>query len=111
MTRLIVDGHQDPAMTAMLAGRDYRRKASVHLDTWVDAVDSIRQITGDALHVGIGTDFDGGQGAESAPAGIDTVADLSKLADGLARRGYDPAAIEAITSGNWLRVLRAHLPG
>lgn len=85
-------------------------KASVHLDTWVEAVDAVCQITGDALHAGVGTDFDGGQGAESAPAEIDTVADLSKLADGLARRGYDSSAIEAIMSGNWLRVLRAPLP-
>lgn len=85
-------------------------KAHVHLDAFVDAVDAICRITGDTLQVGIGTDFDGGQGAESAPAELDTVADLPKLADCLRARGYDQTAIESIMSGNWLRVLRQTLP-
>ena len=46
------------------------------------------QIAGDARHVGLGTDFDGGQGAECAPIGIETVADLPLIAPALERRGY-----------------------
>jgi membrane dipeptidase len=60
--------------------------------------------------VGIGTDFDGGFGAESIPEGFDTVSDLLWLAQGLRERGYGQADIEAILSGNMLRKLRQALP-
>jgi membrane dipeptidase len=86
-------------------------KASVTLDLVVDAVQTICEVAGDVLHVGIGTDFDGGQGAESAPAEIDTIGDLPKLASRLAERGFEPDEVTAIMSGNWLRLLRQSLPG
>ena len=92
------------------AWKTHRDKARVALDTVVDAVDHVGQLTGDADHVGIGSDFDGGQGVEIAPDGIDTVADLPRLADRLSARGYGDAAVAAIMGGNWLRVLRGALP-
>jgi membrane dipeptidase len=67
-------------------------------------------MAGDARHVGIGSDFDGGQGAETAPAEIDTVADLPVIAEALHERGYPNEAIENIMGGNWKRVLSEHLP-
>jgi membrane dipeptidase len=85
-------------------------KAGVGIDVVVNAVDVVCDLAGDALHVGIGTDFDGGQGAESAPAELDTVADLPRIADALSRRGYIDEAVEAIMGENWLRVLRRSLP-
>lgn len=85
-------------------------KADVHIDAVVNAVDVVCDLAGDVLHVGIGTDFDGGQGAESAPAEIDTIADLPRVAEALSQRGYTDDAIEAIMGGNWLRVLRQCLP-
>ena len=91
--------------------RGHRRKEAVPLDRVVDAIDAVCQVAGDVRHVGLGTDFDGGQGAETAPAELDTIADLPKLADALARRGYGREAVEAIMGGNWLRLLRRHLPG
>ena len=69
-----------------------------------------RPLTGDTRHVGLGTDFDGGQGAEDAPAELDTIADLPRLVEALARRGYADEAVTAIMGGNWLRVLRRALP-
>ncbi|MGH2559705.1 MAG: membrane dipeptidase [Thermomicrobiales bacterium] len=85
-------------------------KADVRIDRVVDAVDIVCQLAGDALHVGIGTDFDGGFGSEATPVELDTIADLPLLAEALDRRGYDQAAVEAIMGGNWPRVLRRHLP-
>ncbi len=76
----------------------------------VDHIDYVCQLTGSADHVGIGTDFDGGFGAEITPQGLDTVADLSHLALALDKRGYDEADIEAIMMGNWLRLLHDSLP-
>lgn len=90
----------------------WRTKAreDIHLDVVVDAIDVVCELAGDALHVGIGSDFDGGQGAEAAPAELDTIADLPRLAEALARRGYGNEAVEAIMGGNWLRLLRERLP-
>jgi membrane dipeptidase len=85
-------------------------KSDIPVDAVVDAIDVVCQLAGDARHVGIGTDFDGGFGAEATPDGLDTVADLPLVADALTRRGYSLDSVEAIMGGNWLRLLRRHLP-
>ena len=74
------------------------------------AVDHICQVVGDAAHVGLGSDFDGGFGAESAPAEIDTVADLGRIGPALGELGYGEEDVAAVLGGNWLRLLRATLP-
>ncbi|HRE27803.1 MAG TPA: membrane dipeptidase, partial [Anaerolineales bacterium] len=56
--------------------RDGDNRADVPLTRLVDAIDHVCQVTGSAAHVGLGTDFDGGFGAETAPEGLDTIADL-----------------------------------
>jgi membrane dipeptidase len=86
------------------------RKDAVTVDGVAAAMDYVCQIAGNAQHVAIGTDFDGGFGAESTPAELDTIADLPKIADALKGRGYAEADIAAIMSGNWLRILRRALP-
>ncbi|MBN2304484.1 MAG: membrane dipeptidase [Anaerolineae bacterium] len=86
------------------------RKDAASMDTVVAAIDHVCQITGSARHVGIGSDFDGGFGSESAPVGFDTVADLQDIGPALAARGYETDDITAVLSGNFLRILRAGLP-
>jgi membrane dipeptidase len=86
------------------------RKERVTLADVVRAIDHVCQSVGDAYHVALGSDFDGGFGSESAPAGIDTVADLPKIATALDEHGFEAAHIEAIMGGNWLRLLRRLLP-
>ena len=84
-----------------------------HAATMLDvaaAIDHVCQVTGSAVHVGLGSDFDGGFGAESTPAGIDTVADLMHLDGALAERGYSPTEVEAVLGGNWIALLRRGLP-
>lgn len=66
-------------------------------------------VIGDTHHVGIGTDMDGGLGRDQVPAEITTSADFPKLDAAFARADFDPAAIKAIASDNWLRFFRAHL--
>lgn len=73
-------------------------------------IDHICQIAGDARHVGLGSDFDGGFGLQSAPYGVDTIADLQKLAPLLSERGYQDEDIAAILGGNWIQLLRRSLP-
>ena len=86
------------------------RKEQVTLVDVVRAIDYVCQRIGDAEHVALGSDFDGGFGSASAPAEIDTVADLPKIATALGEHGFEPAHIRAIMGGNWLRLLRRLLP-
>jgi membrane dipeptidase len=85
-------------------------KASITLELFADHIDYLCQRAGDARHVGIGSDFDGGFGRESTPFEIDTVADLQKAVSILLSRGYSEKDVEAIFSGNWLRKLQEFLP-
>jgi membrane dipeptidase len=86
------------------------RREEVTLQHLFAQIDYICQIAGDARHVGFGTDFDGGFGLQSTPAGIDTVADLQKMAPILTERGYREEDIAAIFSENWIQLLRRTLP-
>jgi membrane dipeptidase len=85
-------------------------REAVGLDHVVAQIDYICQIAGDAQHVGIGTDFDGGFGLQGTPHEIDTIADLQKLAPLLADRGYPDSDIAGILGGNWLQLLKESLP-
>lgn len=77
---------------------------------FVAQIDHICQLAGNAQHVGIGTDFDGGFGVEYAPADVDTIADLQKLEPILISRGYSISDVAAIMGKNWQRLLQENLP-
>ena len=85
-------------------------KEQVTLTTVVDEIKYICDFTGDARHVGIGTDFDGGFGAESIPKELDTLADLQKFGEALAAGNFTDEDVESFLGGNWLRILRRALP-
>jgi membrane dipeptidase len=85
-------------------------KDAASLATAVRAIDHVCAIAGSARHIAFGSDLDGGFGAESTPTGIDTVADLQRLAAALSERGYDDDDVAAITHKNWLKILRTSLP-
>ena len=79
------------------------------LETVVDHIDHICSVLGDARCVGIGSDLDGGFGTEQTPLDLDTIADLQRLEDILARRGYSDDSIGNIFSGNWRRFFTENL--
>jgi len=85
-------------------------RAEVMVHDVAAAIDYVCQRVGDARHIGLGSDFDGGFGADQAPLEIDTVADLAKIGPALGEMGYSDADIAAIMGENWLRILRAGLP-
>ena len=85
-----------------------RQKVSLRM--LAEQVDYICQMAGDARHVGIGSDFDGGYGVESVPAEVDSIADLPKLNPFLLEMGYSDEAVRGIDAGNFLRVLESSLP-
>ena len=82
----------------------------VTLDQIVLHIDHICQLTGDALHAGIGSDIDGGFGRDETPVELDTVADIARLADALRNIGYPEDAVINIMGGNWRRLLEHALP-
>jgi membrane dipeptidase len=85
------------------------RKEEVTLSHVTAHIDHICQLAGDASHVGLGTDFDGGFGVESVPKEISEVADLQLIAKNLSDYGYDDDDIVGIMGENWLRLLRRSL--
>ena len=68
-----------------------------------DHIDHVCQLAGNSSHAAIGSDLDGGYGTEQTPHDLNTIADLQKLSELLANRGYSEADIAAIFHGNWLR--------
>ena len=69
----------------------------------VDHIDHVCRLAGNARHSAIGSDLDGGFGAEQSPHDLDTIADLQKIPALLRKRGFHEPDIEAIMHGNWLR--------
>jgi len=67
-------------------------------------------LLGDATHVSLGSDMDGGFGAEHIPAEIKTAADLPRIADALTAAGFNPNEVNNIMGENWLRFFRENLP-
>ncbi len=86
-------------------------RAHVPLSLVAAQLDYICQRAGDALHVGFGTDFDGGFGLQHLPDGLDTIADLHAIAPFLEERGYTHDDLCAIFGGNWINHLKKSLPG
>lgn len=80
-------------------------RSDVKLASVVAQIDHICQLAGDAQHVGIGSDFDGGFGWQSVPEEINTIADLRKLIPLLQEKGYSDNHIEAILGKNWISKL------
>jgi len=81
-----------------------------NLEVALDHIDHICQVVGSAQHVGLGTDLDGAFGREQCPYDLETIADLQKIPDLLAKRGYSAQDIEGLMHGNWLRFLRNTWP-
>ncbi|NHF58624.1 peptidase M19 [Flavobacteriaceae bacterium TP-CH-4] len=76
------------------------------LEHMIDHIDHICQLAGNADHVGIGTDLDGGFGKEQCPSDIDTIADLQKIPPLLSKRGCSEQDILKIMHGNFIAFLQ-----
>ena len=82
------------------------REMNCKLEIVIDHMDHICQLAGNASHIGIGSDLDGAYGKEQSPYDLETIADLQRIPDMLAKRGYKKEDIEMVMHGNWLRFLR-----
>ena len=82
----------------------------VSLSDVADHTDHICQLAGNANHVAIGTDLDGGFGTEQTPGDLQTFVDVQKLGEIYRQRGYPEDDIDGIFHGNWLRFFLDALP-
>jgi membrane dipeptidase len=81
--------------------------------TLVDVITHMKRIcdlAGDATHVGIGTDMDGGLGRNEIPEEIQTSADLPKIAPVLSAAGFSDREVAGIMGDNWVSFFRRALP-
>ena len=86
-------------------GETTPESSGVKLEHLLDHMDHICQLTGNANHIGIGTDLDGGYGLEQSPGDMDTIADLQHLPEMLEARGYSSLDVTGVMHGNFIRFL------
>lgn len=82
----------------------------VGIERAAENIDIVCQLAGNALHVGIGSDLDGGYGCEQTPNDLDRISDLRRLKGMLESRGYSDEDIAGIFHGNWSRFFSEALP-
>lgn len=82
----------------------------VPLHRVAEVAQHLSSVAGTHKIAAIGSDFDGGFGAASAPKGLDTIADLPRIADVLSDARFSDAMIADILGGNWIRLLERALP-
>jgi membrane dipeptidase len=89
-----------------IRGKSTPESMGVTLNIMVDNIDHICQLSGDSLHVGIGTDLDGAFGKEQTPYDLDTIVDLQKVPNMLKLKGYSATDIINIMHQNFISFMR-----
>jgi membrane dipeptidase len=93
----------------LLPPDQYKKRRATLADV-VTHMKHICDLAGDAKHVAIGTDMDGGLGRNEIPIEIETSADLPKLGPVLSSAGFDDQDVAGILGENWLAFFRRALP-
>jgi membrane dipeptidase len=93
-------------MPGWVRGKTSPDSAGLKLERFVDHIDYICQLAGNARHCGIGSDLDGAFGREQTPADLETIADLPRLVTTFSARNYGAEHIDLIMHGNFVRFLR-----
>jgi len=84
----------------------HRATATRSMSAVVEHVDHICQLLGNADHVALGSDLDGGFGRDLAPIDMDTIADLQAFVGILRARGYSEEDMRKIAHGNLIGFFR-----
>jgi len=108
------DGIIGVALDAWMLYPGWKRQQSlpevVGLSAAADHIEHVAQLACSTRHSAIGSDLDGGFGREQTPRDLDTIADLQKLGEILASRGYRDVDLDGIFHGNALRFFSNSLP-
>ncbi len=76
----------------------------------VDHIEHLASTAGAPERVGLGTDMDGGFGADALPKGIDQPSDLRWISRALQECGWSAGEVGGFESGNWRAFLERVLP-
>jgi membrane dipeptidase len=87
-------------------GKTTPQSTNLTLEKYVNHIDHVCQLAGNARHAGIGSDLDGAFGCEQTPADLNTIADLTKLRAVLSTRGYNAIDVDCIMHGNFINFLK-----
>lgn len=87
-----------------------RGKRRATLDDVLAHVKHICDLAGNANHVGLGTDMDGGLGREQIPVEIQTSADLPRVAEKLSSCGFSNSDVRSVAGESWMRLFAGRLP-
>jgi membrane dipeptidase len=88
------------------SGRAPLESAIRHIEHTCEVAAGIPGLTNPRHHVGLGSDMDGGFGADRLPISIDCPADLNRLLDGLCDRNWPDDDLYNFASGNWARFFK-----
>jgi membrane dipeptidase len=91
-------------------GKTTATQAGLTMEHIVAHMDHICQLAGNAQHIGIGSDLDGGYGLEQTPQDLQRISDLQRLVELLTRRGFRDEEVRAVMHGNFLGFLLDRLP-
>ena len=86
------------------------KKRRCRMSDVIAHVKHLTDVIGDARHVALGTDMDGGVGRDDIPFELATAADLPAVAEHLSAAGFGDDDVRGIMGGNWLRFFRRTLP-
>jgi membrane dipeptidase len=99
-----------PFNLMLVEGWQEAGRPAVPLARVAEAMQHTAEVAGRHDVVAIGSDFDGGFGADEAPEGLDTIADLPRFADALSDRGFPDEQVHDMLGRNWIRFLERTLP-
>ncbi|HZZ41745.1 MAG TPA: membrane dipeptidase, partial [Tepidisphaeraceae bacterium] len=88
---------------------DYKKRKCT-MEDLLAHVRHICELAGNARHVALGTDMDGGVGRDEIPQEMGCISELYKVGDALSAMGMSDGEVAGIMSGNWMRYLAEHLP-
>jgi membrane dipeptidase len=86
------------------------KNSGLVIETIIDHIDHICQLSGNSDHIALGTDLDGGFGKEQCPYDLKTISDLQKMDVLLKKRGYSENDIQKILNQNAINFLMGALP-
>ena len=86
------------------------KNSGLVIETIIDHIDHICQLSGNSNHIALGTDLDGGFGKEQCPYDLETISDLQKMDVLLKKRGYSENDIQKILNQNAINFLMGALP-
>jgi membrane dipeptidase len=73
------------------------------IEDCVRHIEHVCQLTNSRNHIGLGSDMDGGFGADRLPESMNTPSDLTILTDALSAAGWNESEIACFAHANWER--------